>query len=471
MNYTNEDIDITKKYTVELEKNLYGNPYGSKTFHFSIPVYVQLKELDPILAEDYNKKMENGLAEYRWALDYTTKLVDLKLVDRYSDNVYMLVKQKFPNLPRRNLTNEGMDIPYDNGVEIDITKKDKDERDPRPQSDQWSVSYVNGEYQLSGTIKQDVNSGNYEFSTDWFLDEESEEFYDDTYVEIETDIMSKFNSDMIKFESNVNESAILGYYLLEPIFSKISNFTKDYKNKKIFNKILLDLQKCKEKNCEITVEKTKGIFYKGSTTDPYNDYFKVYGDNVLFWIQDSQSSPIWIKKELKGTNRIESLQRIDTKTPPELLTTIKDIFYTKNLPESKIQESNDFESIPDYKFTTTEPLDTTAETMDKFLNDYFYEVFNNDAIVTDEDGSYAEVLDVDGKLWALHASGDGDFTNHRIRFELLNKNVSTNESIDTSNVDWNLIEQKLTEFSSTYSKADYPVIRQTFNFLKGILHK
>jgi hypothetical protein len=94
-------VNESKKYTIELEKEYSGSPWGSKTFHFSIPVYVQLKELDPKLAEEYNKNVKDGFAEYGYALDYTTKLVDLKLVDRYSDHVYALVKEKLPNLTRR----------------------------------------------------------------------------------------------------------------------------------------------------------------------------------------------------------------------------------------------------------------------------------------------------------------------------------------------------------------------------------
>ena len=45
--------------------------------------------------------------------------------------------------------------------------------------------------------------------------------------------------------------------------------------------------------------------------------------------------------------------------------------------------------------------------------------FDIDAIFIEDDGSYAEVLDGNGKKWALHASGDGDFVSHRIRFEAL----------------------------------------------------
>jgi len=73
----------------------------------------------------------------------------------------------------------------------------------------------------------------------------------------------------------------------------------------------------------------------------------------------------------------------------------------------------------DFKFTTNEPLATNSDTMDWFANEHFYKVFDKEAIFIEEDGSYAEVLDGGGTKWALHASGDGDFTHHRIRFEVL----------------------------------------------------
>ena len=37
-------------------------------------------------------------------------------------------------------------------------------------------------------------------------------------------------------------------------------------------------------------------------------------------------------------------------------------------------------------------------------------------VITD-DGTYVEVENGNGELWAVHASGDGDFVSHRIRFE------------------------------------------------------
>lgn len=37
-----------------------------------------------------------------------------------------------------------------------------------------------------------------------------------------------------------------------------------------------------------------------------------------------------------------------------------------------------------------------------------------------QDGSYAEAInEVTNERWGIHASGNGDFNNHRVRFELL----------------------------------------------------
>lgn len=71
----------------------------------------------------------------------------------------------------------------------------------------------------------------------------------------------------------------------------------------------------------------------------------------------------------------------------------------------------------DYRFTTNTPLATNEETMSVFLNDHFCERFDSDAQVITDDGTYVEVENGNGELWAVHASGDGDFVRHRIRFE------------------------------------------------------
>lgn len=74
----------------------------------------------------------------------------------------------------------------------------------------------------------------------------------------------------------------------------------------------------------------------------------------------------------------------------------------------------------DYKFRTENIHFNNTQTMDYFLNELFYNVFDEYSVVIFTDDSYAEIIDSEDHTWALHASGDGDFYNHKIRFELLN---------------------------------------------------
>ena len=73
----------------------------------------------------------------------------------------------------------------------------------------------------------------------------------------------------------------------------------------------------------------------------------------------------------------------------------------------------------DYRFTTNTPLGTNEETMEVFLDDHFYKSFDSKAQVLTDEGPYVEVENGKGELYGVHASGDGDFVSHRIRFELL----------------------------------------------------
>jgi len=54
----------------------------------------------------------------------------------------------------------------------------------------------------------------------------------------------------------------------------------------------------------------------------------------------------------------------------------------------------------------------------------------------------------------------------RAKFNESKINENSNEELD-----WNKIENDFNEFASTYSKEEYPVMRQTFNFLKDKLQK
>ena len=53
------------------------------------------------------------------------------------------------------------------------------------------------------------------------------------------------------------------------------------------------------------------------------------------------------------------------------------------------------------------------QTMQEYLHEYC------ELDITLIDGTYAEGMDKQGSLWAIRASGNGDFCNHRIEFEAL----------------------------------------------------
>ncbi len=62
---------------------------------------------------------------------------------------------------------------------------------------------------------------------------------------------------------------------------------------------------------------------------------------------------------------------------------------------------------------TEEPHSTNNDTMNDYLENH------NTLDITMVDGTYAEGVDNKGAKYAIHASGNGDFFNHRIDFELL----------------------------------------------------
>ena len=51
------------------------------------------------------------------------------------------------------------------------------------------------------------------------------------------------------------------------------------------------------------------------------------------------------------------------------------------------------------------------------MNDYIETQMPDEYWLIVQYGSYAEIIDDGCIMWAAHASGDGDFTHHRIRFE------------------------------------------------------
>ena len=63
---------------------------------------------------------------------------------------------------------------------------------------------------------------------------------------------------------------------------------------------------------------------------------------------------------------------------------------------------------------TEEPLNENS-----FVMSYFIDNINTELDIYLVDGTYAEGVDTEGNEYAIHASGDGDFNNHKIEFELL----------------------------------------------------
>ena len=64
-------------------------------------------------------------------------------------------------------------------------------------------------------------------------------------------------------------------------------------------------------------------------------------------------------------------------------------------------------------WSTDEPLNDNTFVMSDYLECI------NMLDITMVDGTYAEGVNSKGEKYAIHASGDGDFFNHKIEFELL----------------------------------------------------
>jgi hypothetical protein len=83
-------------------------------------------------------------------------------------------------------------------------------------------------------------------------------------------------------------------------------------------------------------------------------------------------------------------------------------------------KEKEFPSIDEFKWSTEEELATNTDTMNEWIEYHMPE----DYVLIEEtlDGTYAEILDEEGHKFACHASGNGDFSNHIISFELLEVN-------------------------------------------------
>ena len=69
----------------------------------------------------------------------------------------------------------------------------------------------------------------------------------------------------------------------------------------------------------------------------------------------------------------------------------------------------------DFHWSTQEPHFDNAQTMTEYLELHLANGF--DPIF--QDGSYAEIQNENGTIYGVHASGNGDSFNHKVRFEFI----------------------------------------------------
>ena len=69
-----------------------------------------------------------------------------------------------------------------------------------------------------------------------------------------------------------------------------------------------------------------------------------------------------------------------------------------------------------FRWQTIEPHPNNEVTMNDYLENHLSDEFE----VIFEDGTYAEIFNKhDGKIWGVNASGDGDFTHHKVTFDFV----------------------------------------------------
>ena len=70
----------------------------------------------------------------------------------------------------------------------------------------------------------------------------------------------------------------------------------------------------------------------------------------------------------------------------------------------------------DYHWSTEEPHYDNTQTMNDYLENHLTEKFE----CYFQDDSYAEIMDLSNDVkWGVHASGNGDSFNHKVRFEFI----------------------------------------------------
>lgn len=97
---------------------------------------------------------------------------------------------------------------------------------------------------------------------------------------------------------------------------------------------------------------------------------------------------------------------------------------TQKIEEFLQEKKDNLPSIDTFIWNTEYDLSDNNAVMSEWLEQYIPE----DYILIGEsiDGTYAEIINEDGHLFACHASGNGGFFSHKIDFELLEQNYKNN---------------------------------------------
>jgi len=86
-----------------------------------------------------------------------------------------------------------------NNVKIEIKKSDSDERSNKKQPNKFHVNYqinVNGKLiEIEGSLNpyHTGRSEEYNFEPDYFMDNETEQYYDNNWEKIQDEILNQFN--------------------------------------------------------------------------------------------------------------------------------------------------------------------------------------------------------------------------------------------------------------------------------------
>ena len=90
-----------------------------------------------------------------------------------------------------------------------------------------------------------------------------------------------------------------------------------------------------------------------------------------------------------------------------------------------------------YYWTTIEHHSDNNHTMQDYLNNHLPDRFK----LIFEDGTYAEIVDMlNGSIWGVNASGNGDSYNHKVEFEYMNRIImdgnGCNETYQVNVITW-----------------------------------